>query len=446
MKLKFLFVVMAVLQLSVWGILLGFGIDTRTTVFYVIEGLTLLNVVFLIFFYSRLMRPIDSLANGLDLLKAQDWNTRLRPVGQPDVDRIVDTFNDMLERLKQQRIRYEERTHFIDLLIHAAPIGVVILDYSGHEAVVNPAAQAMVGQSAGLETFLGGLALGETADFNTASGDTLRCSCHSFIDRGVEHRFYLMENISNSIAAAERAAYEKVIRIIAHEVNNTMAGVKSILETLSSILEEQDLVEAIDSCNDRCGSMSEFITAYADVVKIPQAKLQTMDIANRIASLMPFLEGLAGSSATVRLTVSTSAPPLAMIDPVLFEQTIVNIVKNSKESIESTGRHGNITITVTDSPVAVTVTDNGAGITPEASGHIFSPFFSTKRGGQGLGLMMVGDILRKHGCRFSLRTDNRSGLTSFKIDFPNANQALTASAGQAIPSSDASAFSSDALG
>ena len=282
MKLKFLFVVMAVLQLSVWGILLGFGIDTRTTVFYVIEGLTLLNVVFLIFFYSRLMRPIDSLANGLDLLKAQDWNTRLRPVGQPDVDRIVDTFNDMLERLKQQRIRYEERTHFIDLLIHAAPIGVVILDYSGHEAVVNPAAQAMVGQSAGLETFLGGLALGETADFNTASGDTLRCSCHSFIDRGVEHRFYLMENISNSIAAAERAAYEKVIRIIAHEVNNTVAGLTSAFDTVIPSLSQPEMAEDIravlQSCMERSASLGGFISRFADVVKIPQPILSPVKL------------------------------------------------------------------------------------------------------------------------------------------------------------------------
>lgn len=410
--------------------------------------------------YMSVVRPISAVNSGMDLVRAQDFNSRLVKVGQRDADRLVGMFNRIIDRLKEERLHSIEQEHFLQLLIKTSPVGIMILDFDGRISLVNPAMTRYL--DAKESSDITGLELNnlksEVASAISATpqrtsrtlriSDTniMRISRLDFMEKGFSRPYVLVESLTDEVMRAEKEAYGKVIRLIAHEVNNTMAGVKSILETLSSILEEQDLVEAIDSCNDRCGSMSEFITAYADVVKIPQAKLQTMDIANRIASLMPFLEGLAGSSATVRLTVSTSAPPLAMIDPVLFEQTIVNIVKNSKESIESTGRHGNITITVTDSPIAVTVTDNGAGITPEASGHIFSPFFSTKRGGQGLGLMMVGDILRKHGCRFSLRTDNRSGLTSFKIDFPNANQALTASAGQAIPSSDASAFSSDALG
>lgn len=424
MKLKFLFVVMAVLQLSVWGILLGFGIDTHTMVFYVVEGLTLLNVVFLIFFYSRLMRPIDSLANGLDLLKAQDWNTRLRPVGQPDVDRIVDTFNDMLERLKQQRIRYEERTHFIDLLIHAAPIGVVILDYSGHEAVVNPAAQAMVGQSAGLEPFLGGLALGETNDYNTASGDTLRCSCHSFIDRGVEHRFYLMENISNSIAAAERAAYEKVIRIIAHEVNNTVAGLTSAFDTVIPSLSQPEMAEDIravlQSCMERSASLGGFISRFADVVKIPQPILSPVQLNGFVERTRPFLQSI-GSMKSVPVNFELSAPDVAvMIDEALMEQAVVNIVKNAVESIASHCREGEGEVLVATRcegrKAILEVRDNGAGISAEKSRKLFTPFYTDKPLGQGIGLLFVRDVLRRHHARFTLATSEADGLTRFTVE------------------------------
>ena len=106
--------------------------------FYIAEAIVLVNILYIIFFYTRLIRPLNNLYSGIDLLKSQDWNSRLRHVGQKDVDNISDIFNAMLTRLKQQRIRYEEQTHFVNLLIHAAPVGVVVADYSGKRESVNP--------------------------------------------------------------------------------------------------------------------------------------------------------------------------------------------------------------------------------------------------------------------------------------------------------------------
>ncbi|MDE6651803.1 MAG: PAS domain-containing sensor histidine kinase, partial [Paramuribaculum sp.] len=203
--------------------------------------------------------------------------------------------------------------------------------------------------------------------------------------------------------------------------NNTMTGVKSMLDTMGTVLEnEPDIAEAIDSCSDRCDSLRDFITSYADVVRIPTARLTRIELGERIRSMKPFLEGLAGSS--LEITIKTPEKDVfADADPVLLEQVIVNIVKNSTESIMSRGGEGNIEISVTANPPSIEITDNGAGISSEASKKLFSPFFSTKRGGQGLGLMMVGEILRQHGCKFSLRTDepteSTTPLTRFKIEF-----------------------------
>ena len=95
-----------------------------------------------------------------------------------------------------------------------------------------------------------------------------------------------------------------------------------------------------------------------------------------------------------------------------MEQVLVNVVKNAKESIGSDG-----SIEIATAPGKLIVTDNGAGISPEAESHIFSPFYSTKPSGQGLGLMVTAEVLRRHGFRFSLATDRATGLTSFTIKF-----------------------------
>ncbi|MDE6334277.1 MAG: PAS domain-containing sensor histidine kinase, partial [Muribaculaceae bacterium] len=232
MKLRVFFIILTVFILVIGGIATVSAYSVSPAMFYAAEGIVVAALLFLIFFYRRIMRPLDALANGLDILRAQDWNTTLRRVGQSEVDNIVDTFNLMLLRLKDQRIRYEERSRLVDLLIQAAPAGVAILDFDGTHKVVNEACRAMLDASDGLDGFLRTLARGDTADYITAAGGTLRCSCHSFIDRGVSHGFYIIEDITASVSAAERAAYEKIIRIISHEVNNTVAGLGSAFDTL----------------------------------------------------------------------------------------------------------------------------------------------------------------------------------------------------------------------
>lgn len=392
----------------------------------IVPGILLINM------YMSLLRPISAVNGGMDLIRAQDFNSRLVKVGQHDADKLVGMFNKIIDRLKEERLHSIEQEHFLQLLIKTSPVGIAIFDFDGHLSIANPAMLRFFGlkdnediSSLTISDIKGDIAaaiaatpLRTSRTVRVSSTNVVRISRLDFMEKGFSRPYVLVESLTDEVMKAEKEAYGKVIRMIAHEVNNTMAGVKSMLETLAAILTEEDLVEAIESCNDRCGSMSEFITAYADVVKIPAAKLERLDLNRRVAALMPFLEGLVGSVATIQFTPAAEEAG-AMVDPVLFEQTLVNIVKNSKESILSTGRPGYITITLTSSPTAISVADNGAGISPQAADQIFSPFFSTKRGGQGLGLMMVADILRQHRCRFSLHTDSDTGTTLFDIEFPS---------------------------
>ncbi len=127
MKLRYYYILLALLiALGCIGLILV--LDTRQSeVLYVAEGYFLLMVIYLIVFYRKVMSPIDTLSGGLDMLRSQDFNSTLRHVGQKEVDMIADTFNFMLDRLRSQRIRFEEQAYLLRQLIHHSPSGVIIL-------------------------------------------------------------------------------------------------------------------------------------------------------------------------------------------------------------------------------------------------------------------------------------------------------------------------------
>lgn len=246
-----------------------------------------------------------------------------------------------------------------------------------------------------------------------------RCSRLSFMDSGYAHPFVLIEHLTSEMVKAEKKAYEKVIRMIAHEVNNSVAGVNSTLDTVASMLEEESddalhaTADVLRVCQERCLTMSRFITSYADVVKIPEANLMLTDLNERVYACKEFMESMC-NERDIRLHVQLCDECVQVkIDNVLFEQALVNILKNA---IESIGSDGDVYITTTAKPATLTIADNGAGISPDIENKLFSPFFSSKPNGQGLGLIFISDVLTKHNCLFSLRTCD-DGLTRFSIRF-----------------------------
>ena len=245
-----------------------------------------------------------------------------------------------------------------------------------------------------------------------------RCSRLSFIDRGFAHPFVLIESLTTEVVKAEKKAYEKVIRMIAHEVNNTTAGITSTLETVGEALKEmddtEDIQEVMKVCVERCYGMSRFITNFANVVKIPEPSLEQVRLNDRVTACRMFMETVCRDRRITFHNELCPENPTVRIDTVLFEQVLVNIIKNAAESI---GECGDIYIRTTASPVTLEIADSGKGISREVEAKLFSPFFSTKPNGQGIGLIFIREVLTKHGCTFSLRT-YPDGLTRFRISFP----------------------------
>ena len=431
MKVKSLFWIFAFLLLVILSLLTSIVVQKGSWMFYLVEGLIVVAIFLLIVFYKKIVKPLNTIGNGMDLLREQDFSSRLSPVGQYEADRVVNIFNRMMEQLKNERIRLREQNNFLDLLIKASPMGVIILNFDEKITSLNPAAIKVLGIHSVEEVAnkklqdinsllaeeLATLSFNDIRTVQLNDSNIYKCTYSSFIDQGFQHPFILIESLTDEVMKAEKKAYEKVIRMIAHEVNNTTAGITSTLDTVESTLTEventEDIREVMRVCIDRCFSMSRFITNFADVVKIPEPDLRRQDLNMLVNSCKMFMENICHDrdiSITLRLSENLNE---VMVDASLFEQVMVNIIKNSAESIES---QGEIIITTTNNPICLEVADNGKGINKETAAKLFSPFFSTKPEGQGIGLIFIREVLLKHGCTFSLRTYD-DGLTRFRILF-----------------------------
>ncbi|HEX6160425.1 MAG TPA: ATP-binding protein, partial [Thermoanaerobaculia bacterium] len=206
----------------------------------------------------------------------------------------------------------------------------------------------------------------------------------------------------------------KLIRMMSHEVNNSVGAVRSLLESLLAYApqvgedDRDDFRNALTISSARIDALNRFMAAFADVVRIPpphRTPVAMADLIGRVAGLLrPELQqrNIALSLALEPLTVS--------VDESQIEQVVLNVFRNA---VEAVGRDGSISVTLQDR--VLTIGDSGPGIADTARGEIFTPFFTTKRDGRGLGLTIVQEILANHGLPFAL--ENRpGGGAQFRIE------------------------------
>lgn len=433
MRSTYVFILIALCLLTMSGALAWFVDSGDDRALYVIGAVLLLNLILLIPLYRMSVKPMRSLSNGVDLLQGQDFSSRLAPVKQYEADRIVNMFNRMMDALKNERLHLREQNHFLDLLIGVSPMGIIILNDYNRIANANKAAasflnldspETLAGMTledcdSPLAPVLMKLAPEDVQTVRLNDSMIYRCSRLSFMDKGYRHPFLLIERLTEEVMKAEKKSYEKVIRVIAHEVNNTMGGIGSILDTVcDSVGEDEDgggIGELLGVCRSRGEALSRFISNFANVVKIPEVSLSRSDLNSVVSSERILLESMCVKHG-IDFSVTISDEPVPVdVDAVLFEQVLINIVKNSVESIGD--GMGEVSVTVIPEGKSLVVADNGCGIAPDVAEKLFSPFFSTKPEGQGIGLMFIREVLHQHGCRFSLVT-GKDGWTRFTIIFP----------------------------
>jgi signal transduction histidine kinase len=241
------------------------------------------------------------------------------------------------------------------------------------------------------------------------------------MDRGFPRPFLILEELTEELRRSERAAYEKLIRMMSHEVNNSLGAATSLLQSClnySSQIREADRADfesALRVATGRAERLGAFMKELADVVRIPAPNLQPCDVRGLLEGIEAvFRAELARRRIVWQWREDAPLPAIAM-DHVQMEQVFVNVLKNAMEAI---GEDGTITVRMLGgrSRPRVVIEDSGPGIPPEVRASLFTPFFTTKQDGQGIGLTVVQEILAHHG--FECALDSVPGSpTRFTLAF-----------------------------
>lgn len=371
-------------------------------------------LLLIVLLYRAVSIPLRAVENGMYLLQDQDFGSRLRTTGQPDADRVVTLYNSLIDSMKTERLKNLEQNRFLSLVVDASPLGIAICDFDGNVTETNRAWHAM--QSPALAKAIESVADGESQTVRLADALIVRISRLWFMDTGFKRRFIIVERLTEEIAAAEKHMFNKIVRTIGHEVNNTLGSVISVLDTLGEMHSDDLFVaEAVASSRNSCTNLVNFVRGYADIVKLPPVTSDPVDLNLWLKGILPTLQ----NQATPNITVSFCPDNLShnvKIDPMLMERVMINIVRNAAESI---GEKTDGRIEIATNATEIRVTDNGKGISEEAAAKLFTPFFSTKRPDRGLGLMLIADILRAHRAHFTLATTPGTSLTTFAIQLNN---------------------------
>jgi two-component system nitrogen regulation sensor histidine kinase NtrY len=385
--------------------------------------------------FGRLRASQSFVDQSTQLLDDGEVMTRFREVGNPEIDRMIGVYNRMVDSLREERVRLQEQQHFFGRLLDASPSGVITLDLDGRVASVNPAAAAMFqldsgeivgrepgGISAPLAQALSRLDVGGSEVIALRGGRRVRCQRGSFLDRGFQRTFFLLEELTEELRRSEKAAYEKLIRMMSHEVNNSVGAARSLLESSLSYgarlpaEPRAELESALRIANERMERLNAFMRSFADVVRIPEPRLQPCsveDLLEGVVRLMQAQSALAG----VRWEWDRQDPVgVVEVDPVQIEQALLNVLKNA---VEAAGEGGTVLVRTgrETSRGFIEIEDSGPGIPEEVRAKLFTPFFTTKPNGQGIGLTMVQEILAKHRFEYSL-DGPPGGPTRFRIAFP----------------------------
>ncbi|MDF2191121.1 ATP-binding protein [Paraflavitalea sp. CAU 1676] len=391
------------------------------------EVLVLLSLAFSWQLYRQLITPLKTLMQGIDAIRDRDFNVKFLTTGKYEMDELISVYNAMIDELREERTKQEQQHFFLEKLINTSPTGIIILDYDECIHQVNPQALRLLGM--GEKALLGKpvqsifhpllqeisrLGSGESKIVHVNGIETYKLQKSHFIDRGFARYFIMLGELTAEMLAAEKKAYGKVIRMMAHEVNNTVGPVNSIMQsTLQTHENSPTISRALQVAIDRNHNLNLFMRNFAEIVRLPEPQLKPTDLHQLINATGQLMTLKAGEKEVAFEFQLEAEPIIIKADSLQMEQALINIIKNAIEAIEE---RGSITFITTARPQTLIIRDTGKGIPASKAEQLFSPFFSTKKDGQGIGLTLIREILINHGFEFSLRTIS-AGNTEFVIRF-----------------------------
>ena len=360
----------------------------------------------------RRARPLQLLASLLHGLRAGDYGLRIRGGGGAQSE-VAREFNALAAHLGGEQRHGRETDALLSQLLASLELGVLVVDEQDRLVELNPAAEALLGETAftlvGRSASQLGLAewlhrpvpLIDRRGFPAGEGpwEVRRVM---FRRRGRPHRLLVVTDVSRALREQERHAWRRLIRVLGHEINNSLGPIQTTASLLRERASQPDptLSEGLELIERRSRSLGGFIRRYAELARLPPPTPDRVELAGLIRHIAALEERVA-------VIVDSDASADVFLDRAQFEQALINLVRNAAEAALETGGGVRIRWRADGGVLLIEVEDDGPGIAHTE--NLFVPFFTTKPGGSGIGLLLARQIIEAHGG--SLRLLNRQGTS-----------------------------------
>lgn len=348
-----------------------------------------------------------------------------------DVDEeLTVAFNRILERFADARAQRDVQASYLETVVRHVPVPFFATRADGHVTLVNNPARRLTGVATlqhlddlaaldpALPERLRAIEPGQRQLLQTRLREVpveLRISVSQIELRGQIERLYTIENLSGELTARESSAWRNLLRVLTHEIMNTLTPVTSLAQTCGDLLNEQqadaEIREAIDTIARRSSGLMEFVSRYRELMKVPHPRVAPIDVAEMVGAATTLMrDGLA--DVDVRVDIKPESLSITA-DRSLIDQVLLNLLRNALDAIAlRTLPRIEISARLDYGRVLLQVSDNGEGIPETVLEQIFVPFFTTKRDGSGIGLSLSRQIMTAHGGDIAVRSDTTGTTVS----------------------------------
>lgn len=375
--------------------------------------------------YYIQMKQLQMMRRLTDSLRYNDMTQAFRPPYKNKLmTEMAVELSETLQAFRARLLEEEIKHQYYESLLNKVDTAVLVTDMSGRIEWLNRAATAQLGQDPQLPAELLSLPSGETQVIRIhRNGTTLEMAVATtlFVARGMERRLISLKNIHSVLERNEMEAWQKLIRVLTHEIMNSITPIISLSETLSErgipkLLGEKEysiMLQAMQTIHRRSKGLLEFVENYRRLTRIPTpvcTKVSITELCMDLKKLFP--------EEYIHFEIPSSDLTL-YIDRAQIEQVLINLLKNAREAC---GRQSDkdIRVEVIISPAGnklLTVSDNGEGILPDVLDKIFVPFFTTKTSGSGIGLSLCKQIMTLHEGSINVKSESGKG-SKFILTFP----------------------------
>jgi PAS domain S-box-containing protein len=377
---------------------------------------------------ERVIRSLQTLSNMLAALREGDFSIRARVGSREDpLGLAFHEANTLSETLREQRLGALEATALLQRVMEEIDVAVFAFDAERRLRLVNRAGERLLGRPA--ENLIGRSA-GELALDEALAGEAPRVFDRSFpggVGRwevrrsefrqgGRPHRLLVLADLSRTLREEERLAWQRLTRVLSHEIDNSLAPIKSIAESLHSMVSqgtkpeqmEADVKNGLGVVAARAESLSRFMAAYARLARLPRPRLGAVDVG-------PWVQRVVALETRLPVSVSSGGSLTVVADGDQLDQLLINLVRNAADAALETGGGVRVGWQLHAGHIEVWVEDDGPGLSDTE--NLFVPFFTTKPNGTGVGLALSRQIAEAHGGTLTLenRPGGRGGVARLRL-------------------------------